>query len=102
MKKSRFSEEKVIAILKEAEAGVKTAEICRKHGISPATLYNWKARYGGMDASQLRRLKELENENARLKKVYAELSLTHHALQDAVQKSYSAGQEGRAGGGHGS
>lgn len=86
MKKSRFSEEKILAILKEAEAGVKTAELCRKHGISPATLYNWKARYGGMDASQLRRLKELESENARLKKMYAELSLTHHALQDAVQK----------------
>jgi putative transposase len=86
MKKSRFSEEKILAILKEAEAGVKTAELCRKNGISSATLYNWKARYGGMDASQLRRLKELENENARLKKMYAELSLTHHALQDAVQK----------------
>ena len=86
MKKSRFSEEKIIAILKEADAGVKSAELCRKHGISAATLYNWKGRYGGMDASQLRRLKELENENARLKKMYAELSLTHHALQDAVQK----------------
>jgi putative transposase len=86
MKKSRFSEEKIIGILKEAEAGVKATEICRKNGISTATLYNWKARYGGMDASQLRRLKELENENARLKKMYAELSLTHHALQDAVQK----------------
>ena len=86
MKKSRFSEEKILAILKEAEAGVKSAELCRKNGISPATLYNWKARYGGMDASQLKRLKELESENARLKKMYAELSLTHHALQDAVQK----------------
>jgi putative transposase len=86
MKKSRFSEEKIIAILRESDAGVKAAELCRKNGISPATLYNWKARYGGMDASQLRRLKELENENARLKKMYAELSLTHHVLQDAVQK----------------
>jgi putative transposase len=86
MKKSRFSEEKIIAILKEAEAGMKTAELSRKYGISSATLYNWKARYGGMDASQLRRLKEIEGENARLKKMYAELSLTHHALQDAVQK----------------
>jgi putative transposase len=86
MKKSRFSEEKIIAILKEAEAGMKTAELSRKYGVSSATVYNWKARYGGMDASQLRRLKELEGENARLKKMYAELSLTHHALQDAVQK----------------
>jgi putative transposase len=86
MKKSRFSEEKIIAILKEAEAGVKATELARKYGVSSATLYNWKARYGGMDASQLRRLKDLENENARLKKMYAELSLTHNALQDAVQK----------------
>ena len=86
MKKSRFGEEKIIAILKQAESGVRVAELARKHGISEATYYNWKARYGGMDVSQLRRLKELEVENARLKKMYAELSLTHHALQDAVQK----------------
>jgi putative transposase len=86
MKKSRFSEERIIAILKQAEAGVKVAELVRRHGISEATFYNWKARYGGLDVSQLRRLKELEAENARLKKMYAELSLAHHALQDAVQK----------------
>lgn len=86
MKKSRFSEEKIIAVLKQAEAGVKLAELARKHGVSEATLYNWKARYGGMDVSQLRRLKELEAENGRLKRMYADLSLTHHALQDAVQK----------------
>lgn len=86
MKKSRFSEEKIIAVLKQAEAGVKLAELARKHGGSEATLYNWKARYGGMDVSQLRRLKELEAENGRLKRMYADLSLTHHALQDAVQK----------------
>jgi putative transposase len=86
MKKSRFSEEKIIALLKQAEAGVKMAELARKHGVSEATLYNWKARYGGMDVSQLRRLKELETENGRLKRMYADLSLTHHALQDAVQK----------------
>lgn len=86
MKKSRFSEEKIIAVLKQAEAGVKVSELVRKNGISEATFYNWKARYGGLDVSQLRRLKELEVENARLKKMYAELSLTHHALQDAVQK----------------
>ena len=86
MKKSRFSEEKIIAVLKQAEAGVKMAELARKNGVSEATLYNWKARYGGMDASQLRRLKELEAENLRLKRMYADLSLTHHALQDAVEK----------------
>jgi putative transposase len=86
MKKSRFSEEKIIAVLKQGEAGVKVTELARKNGVSEATLYNWKARYGGMDVSQLRRLKELESENARLKRMYADLSLTHHALQDAVQK----------------
>ena len=86
MKKSRFSEEKIIAVLKQWEAGVKPAELTRKHGVSEATLYNWKARYGGLDVSQLRKLKELEGENARLKKMYAELSLAHHALQDAVEK----------------
>lgn len=86
MKKSRFSEEKIIAVLKQAEAGVKVSELVRKLGVSEATFYNWKARYGGLDASQLRRLKELEGENAKLKKMYAELSLTHHALQDAVEK----------------
>lgn len=86
MKKSRFSEEKIIAVLKQAEAGVKVSELVRKLGISEATFYNWKAKYGGLDASQLRRLKELEGENAKLKKMYAELSLTHHALQDAVEK----------------
>ena len=86
MKKSRFTEERIIAILKQADAGVKISELARKNGVSEATLYNWKARYGGLDVSQLRRLKELETENARLKKMYAELSLTHHALQDAVEK----------------
>jgi putative transposase len=86
VKKSRFSEEKIIAVLKQWEAGVKPTELTRKHGVSEATLYNWKARYGGLDVSQLRKLKELEVENGRLKKMYAELSLAHHALQDAVEK----------------
>ena len=86
MKKSRFSEEKIITVLKELEAGVKAPELARRHGVSEATLYNWRARYGGMEVSQLRRLKELEAENARLKRMFAELSLTHHALQDAVEK----------------
>lgn len=86
MTKSRFSEEKIISILREAAAGVKVAELCRKHGMSDASFYKWKAQYGGMDVSQLRRLRELEAENSRLKRMYAELSLTHHALQDAVEK----------------
>jgi putative transposase len=86
VKKSRFSEEKIIAVLKQWEAGVKPTELTRKHGVSEATLYNWKARYGGLDVSQLHKLKELEVENGRLKKMYAELSLAHHALQDAVEK----------------
>jgi putative transposase len=86
MKKSRFSEEQIVAVLRQVEMGAKVLDVCRKHGISDATFYNWKARYGGMDVSQLRRLKELEGENAKLKKMYAELALVHHALQDVVAK----------------
>jgi putative transposase len=86
MKKSRFSEEKIIAILKELEAGAKATELARKYGVSDVTIYNWKGRYGGMEVSHLRRLKELESENARLKRMFADLSLTHQALQDAVEK----------------
>jgi putative transposase len=71
MKRSRFSEEQIIAILKEQEAGAKAADVCRRHGISDATFYNWKARYGGLEVSQARRLKALEDENARLKKLLA-------------------------------
>jgi putative transposase len=86
VKKSRFSEEQIISILRQHEAGLKVSELCRKHGISEATFYNWKSRYGGLDVSQLRRLKELEAENAKLKKMYAELSLTHEAFKDVVEK----------------
>lgn len=86
MKKTRFTEHQIISILHLQEQGLKVAEICREHEISDATFYNWKAKYGGMDASQLKRLKELEEENSRLKKMYADLSLIHHAYKDAVEK----------------
>jgi putative transposase len=86
MKKTRFTESQIVAILKQQEQGSKVSDICRENGISDATFYNWKARYGGMDPSQLKRLKELEEENSRLKKMYADLSLIHHALKDAVSK----------------
>ena len=86
MKKTRFTEAQIIAILKQQEAGIKVSDICRENGISDATFYNWKARYGGMDINELKRVKGLEEENARLKKMYAELSLIHEALKDAVAK----------------
>lgn len=86
MKKTRFTEAKIIAILKEQEAGVKVSALAREHGISETTIYNWKARYGGMDVSELKRVKQIEEENARLKKMYAELSLVHEAFKDAVSK----------------
>jgi putative transposase len=86
MKKTRFTEHQIISILREQEKGLKVSDICREHGISQGTFYNWKAKYGGMDASQLKRLKELEEENNRLKKMFADLSLLHHAYKDAVEK----------------
>lgn len=86
MKKSRFTETQIVAILNEADAGVQVKEICRRHGISDATYYNWKSKYGGMEASDLRRLKELEDENQLLKHMYAELSLDHKILKDVIEK----------------
>jgi putative transposase len=86
MKKSKFTESQIIKILKQQEAGVKVSDLCREHGISEPTFYNWKAKYGGMDSSQLKRVKELEEENAKLKKMYADLSLINHALKDAIEK----------------
>lgn len=86
MKKSRFAESQVVSILKEAEAGVSLEELSRQHGFSKATFYKWKAKYSGMDASALKRLKELEEENRRLKQMYAELSLDHKVLKDIVEK----------------
>jgi putative transposase len=88
MKKTRFSETQIVSILKRHEAGEKTSDLCREIGISDATFYNWKARYGGMEVNEVRRTKELEIENARLKKMYAELSLVHEALKDVVSKKF--------------
>ena len=86
MKRSRFSEIKIVSILKEGEAGIPVPELCRNHGISRATYYTWKSKYGGMEASDLKRLKELEEENRRLKQMYADLSLEHKVLKDIVEK----------------
>ena len=86
MKKSRFTESQIVSILNQQHTGQTIKEICREHGISDATFYNWKAKYGGMGVSELTRMKELEAENARLKRMYADLSLVHHALKDAVEK----------------
>jgi len=86
MKKARFTESQIISILSKQEKGISVADICREQGISNATFFNWKGKYGGMSPSQLRRLKELEIENARLKKMYADLSLVHEAFKDAIEK----------------
>jgi putative transposase len=88
MKRSRFGEEQIIAILREQEAGIATAEICRRHGVSSATFYAWKAKYGGLDVSQARRLKALEDENARLKKLLAEAMLDVAVLRDVTAKKW--------------
>lgn len=86
MKKSRFSEGEIVSILKESDAGVAVNEIWRKYNISSATYYKWKAKYGGLDASELRRLKDTSEENAKLKRMYAELALENRALKDLIEK----------------
>ena len=86
MKKSRFTESQIVSILKEADRGVQIKDICRKHGISDATYYNWKSKYGGMDSSDLKRMKEMERELSQFKRVYADLALENRALKDVIEK----------------
>jgi putative transposase len=88
MKRSRFSEEQIISILKEQEAGVPVSELCRKHGVSDASIYKWKAKYGGMDVSEAKRLKALEDENAKLKRMLADAMLDNVALKDLLGKKW--------------
>lgn len=88
MKKSRYSDSQILAILNQAEAGTPTPELCREHGMSSATFYKWRAKYGGMDASLMARLKELEDENRRLKKMYAEERLKVEIVQEALSKKW--------------
>src|SRR5665648_1219973 len=90
MKRSRFTEDQIIGILKENEAGVPVADLCRKHGVSNASIYKWKARYGGMDVSEARRLKALEDENAKLKRLLADAMLDNSALKDLLGKNGNA------------
>jgi putative transposase len=88
MKRNRFNEEQIIGILKEQEAGSKTADLCRRHGIAESTFYKWKAKYGSMEVSEAKRLKALEDENARLKKLLAESMLNEAALRDLLGKKW--------------
>lgn len=89
MRKSKFSESQIVTILKEAEAGVRLDDLSRQHGFSKASFYKWKAKYSGMSVSELKRMKELEEENRRLKQMYANLSLEHEVLKDIIEKKLS-------------
>jgi putative transposase len=86
MRKSQFTETQIVAILNEADAGVAVKDLCRKHGIAPATYYKWKSKYGGLSASELKRIKELKAENSKLKRMFADLSLENDALKSLIEK----------------
>ena len=86
MKRSRFTEQQIFAILKEGEASGTVKEVCRRHGVSPATFYKWKSRYGGLEPSELKRVKDLEQENSQLKQLYAETALENRALKDLIHR----------------
>ena len=86
MRKSKFSESKIVSLLKEAEAGRKLSDICREHGISSATFYQWRSKYGGMEASDIKKLKELQEENEKLKRMYADMALENQAIKDLLGK----------------
>ncbi len=88
MKQGKYSEEQIVKILKEADAGIKVSDLCRKYGFSDATYYNWKAKYGGMGVSEIKRLKQLEDENRRLKQIVADLTLDNQALKAVVSKNF--------------
>jgi putative transposase len=89
MKKSRYSESQIVKILEEAESGISVEELSRQHGFSKATFYKWKAKYGGMSVNEVKRMKELEEENRRLKEMYANLRLEHEVLKDIIEKKLS-------------
>ena len=86
MRKTRFTETKIVSIIKKQEAGISTDELCREYGISRATFYNWKSKYGGLEVKEVKRLKDLEEENAKLKKMFAEVSMENYALKDLITK----------------
>lgn len=88
MKKTRFTESQIVAALKEGEAGVPVAELCRKYGVSAATYYNWKSKYSGVQVSDLQRLRELEAENAKLKRMYADLALENNAIKSVLERKF--------------